>query len=235
MAPCGGPCPVPERAPRHVRTAVWPVDTVVRRGHSVAHPDATQVVPGLGDTRFAPLDEVAHTYLATTRIGALLESVLHDAAPPAPRIQMPTVRAHMESAVRLTAEVRLVDLRDPELDRHGIARDQLVSTPPMHYRCTRQFASQLHGRAVGGQQTHGLLWHSRQAELHAAAAAGQGRPAYADVVGEHPTEVAVLWSPPAPGGLLAAAPGGLGPLDRDDGWDYLLSAMDLLGILLDPG
>lgn len=235
LRPCGGPCPVPARPPGVVRTHVWPAGTVLHRGVRAAHPDPTQLVDGLGDTRFAPMDGVAHTYLSTTAFGALLESVLHDAAPPTPRVQLPTLRTWREETVVLTEDVRLVDLRDTQLQTLGVTRDQVVATAPLHYRCTRAWAAQLHGRVVGGQQTHGLLWHSRQAELHAAAAASQRRPALADLLDEHPTEVAVLWSPPADPAPLGRHDGGLGQLHLGPGWQYVRDAMVLLGILLDPG
>ena len=85
---CGDPdCPIPEPTPqvlRRLTTVVVPAGRVLRRGHTVDHADPATLVPGHGDTRFAPLDGVTHAYLATTSFAALLESALHEAAPPAP-------------------------------------------------------------------------------------------------------------------------------------------------------
>lgn len=233
-APCGSTsCPVPERPPTRVRSTVWPAGARLHRGHRNAYP-AHELVPGTGATRFAPQRGTAHVYVATTEIGAMLESALHDAAPPHPRIQLPTLTGWSESIVELRHDIRLVDLHDPELDRLGLGRGRLVSSAPAHYACTRRWASNLVGRRVGGQQTHGLLWHSRQAELHAQALAH--RPAFARLLSDHPTEVAVIFSPPAPDRLLEAVPGaGLGRLDEGDGWEFVEDLLGLLGIVSDPG
>lgn len=203
---------------------------VLRRGHQGAHPDPTVLVPELGDTRFAPIAGVAHTYLATTTFAALLESALHEATPPEPRIYGAQVRRWAESAVALSEPVRLVDLRDPELDRLGLTREQLVATEPSHYPCTRVWAHALHGRAVGGRRTQGVIWNSRQRELHALAMSE--RPALQDLITEVPAEVLVIWSPPASDRPLVAADGGLGNLAAGPGWDYLMDLAALLGITI---
>jgi hypothetical protein len=233
--PCGrDDCPVPATRPPGLRTVVLPAGTHLRRGHPRTHPDPTELVPGRGDTRFAPLvddagDRVSHVYLAQTTFAALLESVLHDAAPPSPRVRRATLERWAEAGVVLTCDVRLLDLRDTELERHGIAREQLVSTDAIHYRCTRAWAGPLRGRSVGGHQTHGLIWQSRQRELHAAAL--DARPALRDLVSLHPADVAVLWSPPAPDTLLDRGEG-LGPLHTGAGLRYLLDLTSELGILV---
>jgi hypothetical protein len=106
-------------------------------------------VPGTGDTRFAPLADTAHAYVATTAFAALLESVLHEAHPPDPVIRKALLAWWRASRVRLSAEVSLVDLRDAELARFENDRNQLVSTTKRHYRCTRRWAEALHGRSIG--------------------------------------------------------------------------------------
>lgn len=193
-------------------------------------------MPGRGNSRFAPIvpadtsTPVGHTYLAETAFAALLESALHDAVTPVPRVRAATLPHWMESCVELTADVRLIDLRDPELDRLDIGRHELVATSAAHYPCTRAWARQLHGRAVGGQPTHGLVWQSRQTELHARTL--DARPALRDLVALHPAEVAVLWTPPAPSRLLRRCHGGLGPLDSGDGHAYVSNLTAELGIVL---
>lgn len=227
-------CPVPDPdAARHIlrrlRTVVWPPGTVLRRGHRRIHPDPTQLAPATGDTRFAPLDGVAHAYVARTTLAALLESAFHDAAPPAPRLPEVVIERWCEAEVALTVELRLVDLRDPALAALGLERAQLTATSAAHYPCTRRWAQRLHDRSIGGQATHGLLWSSRQLELHARAAAQ--RPALAELLDRHPAEVAVLWSPPGPEDVLAARTGGLGPLSIGEGRTYTDDVAALLQIV----
>ncbi len=213
-APCGSArCPVPHKPPTRLRSTVWFAGARLHPAHKHTHP-AHELVPGTYITRFAQRSS-SHLYVATTEIGALLDSALHDAAPTYPRIHVPTLSAWSESIVELRHDVRLFDLRDPELRRLGIGRDQLVSTPPVHSACTRRWASYLVGRPVGEQQAHGIVWHSRQAELHTRAQAD--RPAFARLLSDHPTEVAVVWPPPAPRlHLKHIAGAGLGRLDEGD-------------------
>lgn len=229
--PCGSAaCPVPDAPPgRGLRTVVWEAGAELHRGHRRTHPDPSALVPGIGDTRFAPQAGSDHVYLATTSFAALLESALHDAAPPAPQLPGAVLALWCEARVALRHPLRLIDLRDGELQRLGLARSALTATSAAHYPCTRAWAAQLRGRAVGRQPTHGLVWHSRQAELHAQAMAG--RPAVADLLDHHPAEVAVVWSPPAPAALLAASRGGLGPLDTGPGRAYVADLTAVLGIV----
>jgi hypothetical protein len=224
---------VPQKPPTRLRSTIWSAGARLHQGHKHTYP-AHELVPGTGATRFAPQRGSSHVYVATTEIGALLESALHEAAPPHPRIQVPTLTAWSASVVELRHDVRLFDLRDPELDRLGIGRDQLVSSAPVHYACTRRWASHLVGRHVGGQQADGIVWHSRQAELHARAQAH--RPAFARLLSDHPTEVAVVWSPPAPRRLLEHMAGeGLGRLGEGEGWAFVEDLLGLLSIVSDPG
>jgi len=197
----------------------------------VAHPDCTELAPAVGDTRFAPLDETAHAYVATTAFAALLESAFHDAIPPDPRIYRAQIDAWLEGCVSLAVNVRLIDLGDATLERLGIERHQLVSTDATHYPCTRAWAEVLHGRAVGGHPTHGLIWDSRQAELQSV---GLGsRPAVAELVTALPATVGVIWSPPAPAAPLAHADGGLGTLNGPEAETYVNDLIALLGIVVE--
>lgn len=230
LATC--PVPTPESALlRRLRTRVLRAGTVLRRGVRTTHPDASLLVPGLGATRFAPVDGVAHAYVATTSFAALLESAFHEAAPPTPVIYSTQLAGWIEKAVNLTTDVRLFDLDDRELHRLGIDRADLVATDPLHYPCTRTWAAALAGRQVGRHETHGLVWRSRQTELHASALAH--RPALAELVDEHPADVAVLWSPPAVGNVLATHPGGLGALDGATAQGYVNDLVALLGIVVE--
>lgn len=232
---CGlADCAVPEPDPallRRLRTRVLPAGTVLHRGVKQAHPDTAALVPGLGDTRFAPLAGVLHAYVATTAFAALLESAFHEAVPPDRRIYQAQLGAWLEGRVALTGALRLIDLGDTELERLGLDRAQLVATDAVHYPCTRSWAEALHDRHVGGHATHGLVWDSRQTELQAAAIAD--RPALSELVTELPATVAVIWSPPADAAVLEDAPGGLGPLDGPDAARYVDDLAATLGIVIE--
>jgi hypothetical protein len=236
VADCGlAHCPVPhpdEVDLRSLRTAVWDAGTLRHRGHKTNHPDPAALVPGVGATRFAPLPGVEHVYLAGKRLPALLESAFHDVVPGWARLPVAVLAQWRESQVRLEVPVRLIDLRDDELDRLGLGRNQLVATTPTHYACTRAWAQHLHNRRVGGQQTHGLVWHSRQLELQTHAMTD--RPAVRELLEAHPAEVAVVWSPPADQPLLQPTGIGLGPLDQGDGERYITDLAALLDIVVQP-
>jgi hypothetical protein len=200
----------------------------LRRGHKVEHPPDA-LVSGQGDTRFAPFADTAHVYVAATTFAALLESALHDAGTETPpRIHRTQLGLWAEAVVELREEARLIDLRDEALDRMGLDREALVTTSPTHYACTRRWAAPLVGHHVGGRPVHGLLWHSRQAELRARAIAH--RPALQEVIGQHPAEVAVLWSPPTPDPLLRDTGDGRGPLHVGEGAAYVADMAAFLEI-----
>lgn len=227
-------CPVPDPVPavlRRVRTQTIDTGVELFRGHMTAYP-ADGLVPGIGDSRFAPLDGVSHAYVSRRATPALLESAFHDATPPEPRIYPHRLAAWSLSRVRLVVDLRLIDLRDPELARLGIDRSQLVTSLPAHYSCTREWAAALHDRPVGGQTTHGLLWSSRQAELHAAA---DRNPLTADLLGSgEATEVAVLYVPSGPRRLLEDTGRGPGPLAHGEGERFAMAVGNLIGAAVYP-
>jgi hypothetical protein len=175
-------------------------------------------------TRFAPVPGVAHAYVARREVAALLESALHDVVPGIPRIRWSQLTHWSLSHVTLRRGTRLIDLRDPALTSLGLERRQLVAADPGHYPCTRVWADRLHGRHIGGKPTYGLMWHSRQAEIHT----DQGvRPILADVLTGEQAEVAILW----PGGSrtlleLSAGPWGL---DHGRGLELVRDVANLLG------
>ena len=128
--------------------------------------------PGYGDARFSPIDDPAgggrlpSMYLAATPTAALLETVFHDVHHDSGRIIYErNLRGMLLAHVRAPAVARLADLRDPELARLGLHREQVVSSDAEHYPCTRRLAIAALGQAHGRRSVHGLIWHSRQAEL----------------------------------------------------------------------
>lgn len=124
--------------------------------------------PGKGDTRFAPLRSDGLTiptlYGGETQQSALLESIFHDIHHSVgdKLVYASDLRdrglVHLETPIAL----RLVDLRDDALFSLGLNRPDLVSTPAAHYVCTREWSAHIHGLSP---LAHGMIWHSRQAEL----------------------------------------------------------------------
>jgi RES domain len=128
--------------------------------------------PGFGNTRFAPLHDSGDTaipsmYLAGTPTGALLETVFHDLTEVDPVDRIVSERGLLKKLlahVTVPHELRVLDLRDRALTRKSIHRGELVTSPALHYPCTRRIARALHEQHPSAQ---GLIWHSRQAELAA--------------------------------------------------------------------
>jgi hypothetical protein len=204
--------------------------TPLRRGHKSRYP-ANAPVPARRElptptlmSRFAPVRGQAHLYVARREIAALLESAFHSLVPDRPRIHWPQLDHWSLSHVTLRRDVRLIDLRDPGLTTLGLERRQLVATDPAHHPCTRRWAERLAGRHIGGKPTVGLLWHSRQAEIHAE----QGvRPLLADVLVGEQAEVAVLW--PSTRQRLLVAEGAPMPLSTGRGRALVEDLANLLG------
>ncbi|TVP74120.1 MAG: RES domain-containing protein [Nitriliruptor sp.] len=232
---CGDPdgCRVPDPDDvdlRRLPSVILSARTPLRRGHKSRY-RAQEAVPARPDlppvtqmSRFAPVRGQAHVYVARREIAALLESAFHSLVPDSPRIHWPQLVHWSLSHVTLRRDVRLIDLRDPVLTTLGLDRNQLVATDPAHYPCTRRWAERLAGRHIGGKPTVGLLWHSRQAEIHAE----QGvRPLLADVLVGEQAEVAVLW--PTTRQHLLTAEGTPTPLSTGRGLALVQDLANLLG------
>jgi hypothetical protein len=171
---------------------VLPAGTRWWRG--TTHP-AAELVPGAGNTRFDPLPDTQHAYFGATKAVALLESALHAAIGPSPTIYLANLHRWTVHEVELTHELRLADLRDTQLLRLGLTREQLVNTTVLHYPCTRLWAEKIQTRRTQRDQFMGVIWHSRQADLHADA---NPDGLLADVLRHTPAEVAVMWHPQGP-------------------------------------
>lgn len=173
-ADCADPrrCPVPTPpgpvTASHLRTTTW--DRPFHRVYDTTW-GHDEFNPGAGDTRFAPVatggGTVPHLDGGASDAVVLLESVFHDVHhDQGDRIVW--LRDLVEQAIvelDPPRPLRLVDLRDPELARLGLRRDQLVSTHAEHYPCTREWSGWVHARRLGRSRPDGLVWHSRQAEL----------------------------------------------------------------------
>lgn len=202
-----GRCPVPDihRVDlRGLRLAHLEPDRPLRRAHLAQRSAAAFNVSGRGDTRFGPLDGVGHAYVGASRTVVLLETVFHDVYRARPRV----VYAGTDlvgwalGQVHATRRLALIDLRNAALERLGLRRDQLITTAPAHYPCTRQWADHLRGRRIGGVATVGLLWNSRVAEL-----AADDSLLLADLLEDQSSEVAVIYHAESAGPLTAIAGG----------------------------
>lgn len=200
LPPCGDPsCPVASPTTDltdQVSPYVLSARTEMARGHGLAHDGGALTAAGVaGDGRFSPLPGVAHAYLAGHVTCALLETAFRDIAAPPRTVHRPALARWGVARVTTTADLTLADLRDPELERIGIDRGSLVGASPRHYPCTRQSARELH--AAGHD---GIIWHSRQADLHRDHVPARGLAA--TLLDHRPVEVTVVWSPPAPASPL---------------------------------
>ena len=178
-------CPVADTLPR-LRTAAVRAGTAWYRVYNATW-GYDEHNPGYGDARFSPIDDpsdgrrLPSMYLAATPAAALLETVFHDVHHDSGRIVYErNLRGTLLAHVRAPAVASLADLRDPELARLGLRRQEVVSSDAEHYPCTRRLAVAALGQAHGRRTIHGLIWHSRQAEL----------------AGQDPVEVTVLYGGP---------------------------------------
>ena len=190
-------CPVPSHSSvdlRHLRTVALDAGEPFFTAFSARRWPALFNSSGKGRSRFAPLVNSAGAvvptlYGARTRTAALLETVFHNVHEKSSR-DITFLDLHQRGLAGLNVAERLVlvDLRDAELDKLGLRRSQLVTSPAAHYRCTTDWAVALHGRRVGAAATVGLLWRSRVAEL-----ARHDSPLFGDLLPGASEEVFVLF------------------------------------------
>ncbi len=177
---------------RRLRVVTWEPGTERWRATKRRHADSVFTPEGLGNGRFSPLPGRPHTYVAEQRSAALLESVLHEANGPNPRIYRAQLAQHQLVRVRFSAEVRLIDLRDDALAELGLDPAQLTDALPRHYPDTQAVAARL----AGAKDTHGFVWTSRQGRMHRE----RNRDGLAAEVLEHQRlDAAVVYRPDLPG------------------------------------
>jgi len=157
------------------RQVVLPVGSLVWRTYQVRF-GCNEFNPGRGDTRFAPVvttgeGPIPTLYCGSDQVVVLLESVLHDIHQAvSDRIVYEAVLRNWGLVrVRLPRDILLVDLRNAALARNRIARKSLVATTADHYPCTRQWSLWLYETKHSDSYCDGIVWHSRQAEIHAPA------------------------------------------------------------------
>ncbi|WP_420443248.1 RES family NAD+ phosphorylase [Candidatus Poriferisodalis sp.] len=157
-------------APVALRPLAIPAETTwfnVSRREGVFNPS------GDGDSRFAPLftldaQAVPYVYLAQNPIGALLETALHDVWGTTSAVQRVDLSGRCLRRLTCMTDLRVVDLRNHQLVRCQLEREELVSSPSEHYACTRRWADHHARSEIEGEPITGLIWHSRQMEVAAA-------------------------------------------------------------------
>lgn len=199
-------CPVPDiddLDQRRLRLTYLEADEEWSHVHDAAHPPPAFNTSHQGDTRFAPLDDVGHLYLARRATVALLETVFHDVHETADRIiyTATALAGRQLSPVTVSTRLPVLDLRDPQLHRLGLDRG-LVTSSRAHYPCTRRWAQTLLAKRLGPTTTVGWIWNSRIAEL-----AQADSPLLDDLLTQPADEVTILYDRHiAPGSLDSPGP-----------------------------
>lgn len=158
--------PPPPR-PLICAAALVPAGTRLLRIHESRF-SAAQLNPGLGDTRFAPIwydtrRHVPHLYAATSFECAAYEYVFHDIDHGTATRTVPLSRVFTLAVSELvvTRDLSLAGLFQPDLNRIGIERKQLIDTPASTYPETRKWSLAIHNDNSG---LHGLVWTSRKCD-----------------------------------------------------------------------
>lgn len=121
-----------------------------------------------GPTRFAPVYQptgecLPTLYAATTFECAVFESVFHDISHAALNkfIPLAKVTSRAVSRLELTADLTIARLNEPDLNRFGMTRSDLIDTNATEYAMTARWAEALH-RA--NPAVAGLGWTSRRCD-----------------------------------------------------------------------
>lgn len=172
-------CPVPDPVALDLRTirttnldprTVWYSVYDHKYESSLFNP--SPVANGRFNALVEPAGVIPTLYASKTRTAALLETVFHDV--------QPTGAAYISEALALRGKglrrivaikpLPLIDLRDDALSKLGLNRTQLISTSPMHYPCTRQWAMRIR-ESQKKPSIAGMLWRSRLTEIAASRSA----------------------------------------------------------------
>lgn len=188
---------------RRVRTTEVRADQVFHRSIPDGFP-LESLNPSPKQGRFSPVPGTAFAYLGGSHTVALLESVFHEVTP------SPTSRAiyrdlHLRGRVVGTVvtdrNLRVIDLRDGELERLDIDRAQLITTGSEHYPCSTAVAARLLQLTPGHQPVQGIVWGSRVAEI-----ARSGSELLGDLLHDPVSEALVVYGDPADSPLRPSGP-----------------------------
>lgn len=142
--------------------------TIIHRIHLTAYP-ATSFNPCAGQpTRFAPIHDtsgvcVTSSYAGSSFDAAIYETIFHDVPAKAPFKTVPRqdvlIRSHAE--LEVVRQLRLVQLRNPDLLRWKIRRRQLIGSSAKYYPQTALWAEAIHHQFP---RAEGLIWTSNQCD-----------------------------------------------------------------------
>lgn len=126
----------------------------------------TQFNPGFGRSRFAPLTaaggaSVPTLYAAASFECAAAETLFHDIKPAAlfKAVSKATIDMRAWAFLEPVEPLRLVTLFEPDLNRWGLSRRELIDTPPSTYGRTQPWAAAIHAAEPTAQ---GIVWTSRR-------------------------------------------------------------------------
>jgi hypothetical protein len=153
-------------------TRAVPAGTLLVRLHDPAFQgDEANPCRG-GPTRFAPIfrpdgECVPTLYAAGTFEAAVFESVFHDVPHAAATKSVPLgkVTSRTISRLEVRADLLIASLNEPDLNRVGLTRADLIDTFPSAYPATARWAEAIH-RA--DPAVAGLAWTSRRCDPDAA-------------------------------------------------------------------
>ena len=166
------PAPPPPSPFPAFNTRILPAGTTLVRLHDPGFQgDEPNPCRG-GPTRFAPIFRpdgtcVPTLYAAGTFEAAVFETIFHDVPPTAATKFVPLGKATSRTVSRLELQVDLLlgGLNEPDLNRLGLTRADLIDTFPTAYTATARWAEAIH-RADSA--VAGLVWTSRRCDPDAA-------------------------------------------------------------------
>ena len=166
MSPNAVPHP-PNPFPDDIHTIALPPGTALHRIYSIDYPGNVFNSSHAKLNRFSPIfngrgEIVPVLYAASSRAGAIYETLFHDAAVKGARHKsLPLKSLNRQCGSWLTQRaLTLATLHAPDLARHGLTIDQLTATNAMYYPLTARWAEAIH-RA--NPIVEGLEWTSYRA------------------------------------------------------------------------
>ncbi|MEO3388771.1 RES family NAD+ phosphorylase [Mesorhizobium sp. CAU 1741] len=126
---------------------------------------AEEFNPGMGSSRFAPFasagSQVPTMYAGTTFACAAYETIFHDIDPAATfkSVSMVEVEQRAVSCIEVDRDLKLARLFEPDLNRWGLTRKDLIDTPRSLYPQTSLWAAAIHD---SDPTLDGMIWTSRR-------------------------------------------------------------------------
>ena len=125
--------------------------------------------PGRGSaTRFAPIKDSSGTniptlYAADTLEAAIFETIFHDvlAKTKKKRVSKVVVTARAHAQLEAKRDLKLASLRQADLIKWGIKRNDLITTTPKLYASSAEWSEAIHHQF---SDVEGLVWTSNQCD-----------------------------------------------------------------------